>query len=68
MLDRQRDLSYKLSKDFYKEKIKCISISNELSQYQNLYNTLKNSPVELYPIILSKTKINNIVLIEEDEL
>ena len=68
MLDRQRDLSYKLSKDFYKEKIKCISISNELSQYQNLYNTLKNSPVELYPIILSKTKINNIVLTEEDEL
>jgi len=66
MLDRQRELSHKLSKDFYTEKIKCISLSNELSQYQNLYNTLKNSPVELYHTILSKTKIHNIIFSEEE--
>jgi kinesin family protein 5 len=68
MLDKQRDLSYKLSKDLYREKIKGFSILNELSQYQNLYNTLKNSPLELYPVIISKTKIHNITLSEDEDL
>lgn len=59
MLDKQRDLSYKLSKDFYKEKIKGISLSNQLLEYQNLYNILKSSSSELIPFILETKKIYN---------
>jgi hypothetical protein len=68
MLDKQRELCYKLCNDFYKEKIKSISLSNEVIQYQTLYNTLKTSQIELYPIIMAKTKIHSSSLIEQDDL
>lgn len=68
MLDKQRELSYKLSKDFYTEKIKGITLSNQLLEYENLYNTLKSSPIDLFPYILESKKISSNNIDKQEEL
>ena len=51
-----------MAKELYKEKMKGFAMENELMQYKALYNLLKDSNPELYPNIINKTKIHQMII------